>query len=61
MILGAHDLSISFAGRVILSDFNLQLAEGDQCALTGRSGSGKTTLLLLLAGLLHPTSGTVDL
>jgi len=61
MILGAHDLSISFAGRVILSDFNLQLAEGYQCALTGRSGSGKTTLLLLLAGLLHPTSGTVDL
>lgn len=61
MILRAHDLSISFAGRVILSDFNLQLAEGDQCGLTGRSGSGKTTLLLLLAGLLHPTSGTVDL
>ncbi len=61
MILRAHDLSISFAGRVILSDFNLQLAEGDQCALTGRSGSGKTTLLLLLAGLLRPTSGTVDL
>ena len=61
MILRANDLSISFAGRVILSDFNLQLAEGDQCALTGRSGSGKTTLLLLLAGLLHPTSGTVDL
>lgn len=61
MILRAHALSISFAERVILSDFNLQLAEGDQCALTGRSGSGKTTLLLLLAGLLQPTSGTVDL
>jgi putative ABC transport system ATP-binding protein len=61
VILHAQELSISFAGRVILTDFNLQLAEGDQCALTGRSGSGKTTLLLLLAGLLHPTSGTVDL
>ncbi len=61
MILHAHDLSINFGGRIILSDFNLQLAEGDQCALTGRSGSGKTTLLLLLAGLLHPTSGTVNM
>lgn len=61
MILRAHDLSISFSGRVILNNFNLQLADGDQCALTGRSGSGKTTLLLLLAGLLDPTSGTVDL
>lgn len=61
MILRAQDLSINFGRRVILSDFNLQVAEGDQCALTGRSGSGKTTLLLLLAGLLCPTSGTVDL
>ncbi len=61
MILTAHDLSIGFGGRVILSHFDLQLAAGDQCALTGRSGSGKTTLLLLLAGLLEPTSGAVDL
>jgi len=61
MILSARDLSVNFGGRVILGGFNLQLAQGDQCALTGRSGSGKTTLLLLLAGLLNPTSGTVDL
>jgi len=30
-------------------------------AVVGRSGSGKTTLLRLIAGLLEPTSGTVDL
>lgn len=61
MILTAHDLTITFSGRVILDGFNLQLGQGDQCALTGRSGSGKTTLLLLLAGLLEPTGGKVDL
>src|SRR5207247_7970312 len=30
-------------------------------AVVGRSGSGKTTLLRLIAGLVEPTSGTVDL
>lgn len=60
MMLQALDVGMSFSGRVILSGFDLQLAEGDQCALTGRSGSGKTTLLLLLAGLLSPTTGRVE-
>jgi ABC-type nitrate/sulfonate/bicarbonate transport system ATPase subunit len=60
MILTVKDLSVSFGGRLILEGFNLELAEGDHSALTGRSGSGKTTLLLLLAGLLAPTSGTIE-
>jgi putative ABC transport system ATP-binding protein len=59
-MLRARDVGMSFSGRVILSGFDLQLVEGDQCALTGRSGSGKTTLLLLLAGLLSPTTGRVE-
>ena len=61
MILSADALTVAFTGRVVLDGFSLQLDEGDRCALTGRSGSGKTTLLLVLAGLLRPTSGTVDL
>jgi putative ABC transport system ATP-binding protein len=61
VILSASDLTVSFAGRVVLDGFFLELAQGEQCALMGRSGSGKTTLLLVLAGLLKPTSGRVDL
>lgn len=61
MILAASDLKVAFAGRVVLEGFSVELAHGEQCALTGRSGSGKTTLLLVLAGLLTPTSGRVDL
>ena len=61
MILSARDLVVAFTGRVVIDGFCVNLEQGDQCALTGRSGSGKTTLLLVLAGLLTPTSGTVDL
>ena len=60
-MLRASDLTVAFAGRVVFDGFSLELAQGDLCALTGRSGSGKTTLLLVLAGLLTPTSGVVDL
>jgi putative ABC transport system ATP-binding protein len=61
MILSASGLTVAFAGRVVLDGVSLELAQGEQCALTGRSGSGKTTLLLVLAGLLRTTSGRVDL
>ena len=40
---------------------NFELAAGQALALTGRNGSGKSTLLRLIAGLLHPATGTVAL
>ncbi|MFG2041688.1 ABC transporter ATP-binding protein [Dactylosporangium sp. NPDC048998] len=61
MILSADALKVAFTGRVVFDGFSVVLDEGDRYALTGRSGSGKTTLLLVLAGLLRPTAGTVDL
>jgi putative ABC transport system ATP-binding protein len=60
MIASAHGIGVAFAGRAVLDGFSVELDEGDRCALTGRSGSGKTTLLLVLAGLLKPAAGTVD-
>ena len=39
----------------------LDLAEGEQMLLTAASGAGKSTLLHLLAGLIDPTAGTVEI
>jgi putative ABC transport system ATP-binding protein len=38
----------------------IEVAPGEIVALFGKSGSGKTTLLNLLAGLDHPTRGTIE-
>ena len=47
-------------GATILDIPNLHVARGERVFLHGPSGSGKTTLLGLLAGVLTPTSGGVQ-
>ncbi len=43
----------------ILHDIDFTLQRRRSTAIVGASGSGKSTLLALIAGLDHPTSGTV--
>jgi len=43
-----------------LSSVSFEINKGDRLALIGRNGGGKSTLLNVLAGILEPTSGTVD-
>lgn len=44
---------------LVLDGVNLELAKGQIVGLLGRSGSGKSTLLRLIAGLSHPSGGTL--
>lgn len=46
--------------RAVLHNFDLDVAAGEQVALVGPSGSGKTTLLALVAGLVAPDAGSID-
>src|SRR5437868_9277058 len=47
--------------RTVFSCINLQLSGGDALALTGPNRSGKSALLRLLAGLLRPSAGQIEL
>ena len=44
-----------------LSAVNLDILEGERVGLLGTNGSGKTTLLKVIAGVLFPTQGTIDI
>jgi nitrate/nitrite transport system ATP-binding protein len=43
----------------VLTDINLDIAEGEFVAIVGFSGSGKTTLISLMSGLEQPDSGDI--
>lgn len=47
--------------RPIFEDFSISIEKGDAWSIIGPSGCGKTTLLYLIAGLLKPSKGTVEI
>jgi len=53
-------LTRRFGRRWALRGIDLEVARGEVCALLGANGTGKTTLLRVLATLLRPTAGTVE-
>jgi ABC-2 type transport system ATP-binding protein len=60
MLIASH-LTRQFGDRVAVQDVSFELAPGEIFALLGPNGAGKTTTLRMLAGLIEPTSGRVEL
>jgi cobalt/nickel transport system ATP-binding protein len=54
--------NITFAypqSEPVLKDFSLNIGKGQRLSILGANGCGKSTLLRILAGLIHPQSGSV--
>lgn len=52
-------LKKQFGSSVAVSDFSLDIADGELVAFLGPSGCGKTTTLRMIAGFIQPTSGVI--
>ena len=59
--LQLQEVSKSYGSVSVLQSLNLNVDEGEFVCLLGPSGCGKTTLLRIIAGLLAPTTGRIDI
>jgi len=51
----------AYGRRVIYDDLNLNVRRGERWCVMGKNGAGKSTLLKMIAGVVTPDSGTVQL
>jgi ABC-type multidrug transport system ATPase subunit len=59
-MIRARGLGRTFGTKRVLRDLDLDVPRGGFVLVTGPNGSGKTTLLRLVAGLLVPTAGDLE-
>jgi ABC-type Fe3+/spermidine/putrescine transport system ATPase subunit len=60
MYLQIKQLKKSYGSRQVVSDVDLSMEEGEILSLLGPSGCGKTTILRMIAGLVTPDGGTIE-
>jgi NitT/TauT family transport system ATP-binding protein len=58
--VSARNISKNYGDVEALRDMTLEFPRGQLTSLLGPSGCGKTTLLKIIAGLLEPTAGEVE-
>ena len=60
-MISVRNLAKRYGGVVALDDMNLTVEPGTIHAVVGENGAGKSTLMKVLAGVVEPDGGTIDL
>ncbi|HET6256019.1 MAG TPA: ATP-binding cassette domain-containing protein [Puia sp.] len=60
IVIALKDIRKSFGSLEVLKGVDLVVHRGENVVVLGRSGSGKSVLIKIIAGLLQPDSGSVQ-
>lgn len=60
-IIKTKDLTKNYGEKKAADLININVQKGDIYGLIGRNGAGKTTLLKMITGLIHQSSGGIEL
>ncbi|MEA3453849.1 MAG: ABC transporter ATP-binding protein, partial [Candidatus Caldatribacteriota bacterium] len=58
-VLKADNITMQFGGLTAVSNFFIELKEGELVGLIGPNGAGKTTIFNMLTGTYKPTKGKI--
>ncbi|HVB60371.1 MAG TPA: ABC transporter ATP-binding protein [Ktedonobacteraceae bacterium] len=61
MFLQIKQLTKSYGARRVVSNVDIAMEEGEVVSLLGPSGCGKTTILRMIAGLVTPEGGSIEI
>ncbi len=60
-LLRVSHLSLRYDGVNALENLNFEIEPGERVAVVGPNGAGKSTLLKIIAGVLKPSEGSIDI
>lgn len=61
IVLKTHKLCKKYGGELAVNNVSMTINKGDIYGFIGRNGAGKTTLIRMITGLIHKTSGEIEL
>ena len=61
VILRVSNLAKQFGGTVAVNNISFDVFEGDIFGFLGPNGAGKSTTMYMMAGLVHPTAGQIEI
>ena len=60
-VLRTYRLGKTIGGKRLVSDVNMTLRKGEIYGFLGQNGAGKTTVMKMIATILRPTEGEIEL